>query len=174
MKSTDVLYAEKYLSSRVPGIKAEDIMSLFKERPFYPGINSIPLQYREHRYLTKGEAARPSLPRELQGQETTRYAYRTFDRVFMLVDEHYQKFSPEVMETFLAVERALLAEQAIAEDIALNLLQAGRKDLAAHYLTGYVSTQALEGLRMAEIMAQALEVRTEALFGIRELPKPGK
>ena len=65
----------------------------------------------------------------------------------MLVDEHYRKFCPEVMETFLAVEHVLLAEQKVTEDIALNLLQADRKDLAAHYLTSYVSTKALEGLK---------------------------
>lgn len=139
--------------------------------PFYLGISNVPIQYGEHRYLTRGESERASLPRERQGQETTEYAYRTFDRVYMLADEHYEKFCPEVMETFNAVEQKLLEEQETIEQTALILLKAGRKDLAEKYLTDYTSTTALEGLKIADAIARALLARTEALFGIHDLPE---
>ena len=138
--------------------------------PFYLGVSNVPIQYREHRYLTRGESERSSLPRERQGQETTDYAYRIFDRLYMLVDEHYEKFYPEVSETFSAVEKKLLAEQDSVEQTALILLKAARQDLAEKYLTDYTGTTALEGMKMADTIARGLQARTEALFGIQELP----
>jgi len=138
--------------------------------PYYFGINSVPLEYGEHRYITKGEALRMELPRERQGQETTTYAYRIYDRLFMLVDEHYAEFHPEVIETFRAFEEKLFSQQADVEAIASQLIQAKKFDLAERFLTYYCTTEALEGLRVASALADSLEIRTKLRFKIRPLP----
>ncbi|MFP4082510.1 MAG: C69 family dipeptidase [Candidatus Aminicenantes bacterium] len=138
--------------------------------PYYLGITSVPLEYGEHRYLTKGEALRMELSRERQGQETTAYAYRVFDRLFMLVDEHYNEFHPEVVAAFQACENKLLSRQEDVEAIAMQLLKAGKSDLAERFLTYYCKTEAMEGLRLADTLADSIEVRTKLLFGIRSLP----
>jgi len=138
--------------------------------PYYLGVASVPLEYGEHRYLTKGEALRMELPRERQGQETTAYAYRIFDRLFMLADEHFEEFHPEVIMTFRAFEDRLISQQEDVEEIASNLLQAGKSDLAGRFLTYYCNTEAMEGLRVASTLADSLEIRTKLRFNIRPLP----
>lgn len=139
--------------------------------PYFSGITEIPLEYREHRYLTKGEALRMELPRERQGQETTFYAYQVFDRLFMLTDEHFEKFHPEVMETIQAFEDNLISQQKDVEKIALQLFQSEKTDLANRFLTYYCKTEAMKGLRVAETLAESIELRTRLLFGIRPLPR---
>jgi len=138
--------------------------------PFYFGVAGVPLEYNEHRYLTKGEALRMELPRERQGQETTAYAYRIYDRLFMLVDEHYDEFHPEVIETFRAFEEKLFSQQGDVEAIASQLIQAKKFDLAERFLTYYCATEAMEGLRVASGLSDSLEIRTKLRFKIRPLP----
>jgi dipeptidase len=138
--------------------------------PYYLGISSVPLEYGEHRYLTKGEALKMELEREHQGQETTAYAYRLFDRLFMLSDEHYDEYHPEVIATFHAFEDQLISRQEDIESIALQLLHSGKSDLAERFLTYYCETEALKGLRLARALAESIEMRTRLRFGIRSLP----
>jgi dipeptidase len=138
--------------------------------PYYLGISSVPLEFGEHRYLTKGEALKMELARERQGQETTTYAYRLFDKLFMLSDEHYDEYHPEVIATFHAFEDQLISRQEDIESIALQLLHAGKPDLAQRFLTYYCETEALKGLRLARTLADSIEMRTRLRFGIRSLP----
>ena len=138
--------------------------------PYYLGITSVPLEYGEHRYLTKGEALKMEFPKERQGQESTAYAFRLFDRLFMLADEHSDEFHLEVIATFRAFEDQLISRQGDIETITLQLLQAGKSDLAQRFLTYYCQTEALKGLRLARALADSLEARTRLLFGIRSLP----
>lgn len=138
--------------------------------PYYLGIASVPMEYGEHRYLTKGESLRMELPRDRQGQEATAYAYRIFDRLFMLADEHYDEFHPEVIKTFRAFEDRLFSQQEDVEAIASQLLQAGKFDLLERFLTYYCNTEAMEGLRVANKLVDSLEIRTKFRFKIRPLP----
>jgi dipeptidase len=209
IKTEEVEYAEKYLADKTPEVTVQDVIKLFKERPFtnrgtkygqiaqlrddmpnelgvlwiavgppedsifvpyYSGISEVPMEFRQHRYLTKGEAMRFSLPKERQGQETTRYAYRTFDRLFMLVDEHYDVFYPELSETFRSFEGQLFARQDAIESIALNLIENGKTDLAKQYLTYYTNTEASKALDLAQLIAESMTARTKVLYGIRPLP----
>ncbi|MDZ7762207.1 MAG: hypothetical protein U5L00_18380 [Desulfovermiculus sp.] len=111
-----------------------------------------------------------SLPKELQGQETTRYAYRTFDRLFMLVDEHYDTFYPEVSETFRSFEEQLFNRQDEIESIALNSIEGGKTELAKQYLTYYTNTEASKALDLAQLMAESMTARTKVMYGVRPLP----
>jgi dipeptidase len=138
--------------------------------PYYLGISSVPLEYGEHRYLTKGEALKMELSKERQGQEATAYAYRLFDRLFMLSDEHYDEYHPDVITTFRAFEDQLISRQEDIESIALQLLDARKSDLAQRFLTYYCQTEALKALRLAHALADSIEIRIRLRFGIRSLP----
>jgi dipeptidase len=137
--------------------------------PFRLGATSVPPEFQRHRYLTEGEAAKFQDP-EQRGIESTRSAFRVFKRLLYLVQEHQGKYLPEVTEALEAFESRLIADQESVEETARTLYDAGRPDLARAYLTYYSHTEAMNGLNLAEALAQSIEARTKALFGIR---RPG-
>ncbi len=137
--------------------------------PFVPwriGVQDVPPEFKRHRYLTAGEATR-HIPDQDVGVESTRYAFRACKRLFYLAKSHEAEFLPEVVETLTAFESGLIAEQETVEGIAQNLFQAGKPELARAALTYYSRTEAMNGLRLVESLAQSLEARTKVLFGIR-------
>lgn len=139
--------------------------------PFIPyriGVTDIPPEFKQHRYLTSGEAARFIGKDNIQ-LESTRYAFRVFKRLYYLTEAHRDKFLPEVDEALVGFEGRLIAEQSTVEKTALALYDAGQADLAAKYLTYYSSTEAMNGLRLGEALGASIEARTKILFGIRGL-----
>ena len=141
--------------------------------PFVPwriGVQDVPPEFKRHRYLTAGEASR-HIRDEDMGLESTRYAFRACKRLFYLAKSHEEKFLPEVVEALTAFESGLIAERETVEGIAQELFQAGKPELARAALTYYSRTEALNGLRLVESLAQSLEARTKVLFGIRS-PEP--
>jgi len=150
--------------------------------PFYLGITDVPPEYKKHRYLTADEAAlfiNPELDKpEQQSQvsqaiESTRSAFRIFKRLFYLTMQHHEKFLPEVTETLEAFETDLINQQARVEKTALTLYKAGEVDLARNYLTYFSNTEAMDALRLAEMLSNSLEIRTQLLFGIDESTESG-
>src|SRR5680860_293052 len=116
--------------------------------PFIPyriGVTDVPPEYGKHRYLTKGEAS-VFLTRNWQMQEATQYAYRLYKRLMYYTCERPEKFLPEVTETLVAFEQAMIDEQPRIERTAELLYEAGEDDLAAEYLTFYSNTKALDAL----------------------------
>ena len=137
--------------------------------PFVPwriGVQDVPSEFKRHRYLTAGEATRHIRDEDI-GLESTRYAFRACKRLFYLAKSHEAEFLPEVVETLTAFESGLIAEQETVEGIAQELFQAGKPELARAALTYYSRTEAMNGLRLVESLAQSLEARTKVLFGIR-------
>ncbi len=49
---------------------------------------------------------------------------------------------------------------------AETLIDAGESELACDYLTYYARTELLNALRLAESLAQSIEARTRAVYGI--------
>jgi dipeptidase len=134
--------------------------------PFHLGVTAVPPEFQRHRYLTEAEAAKFQ-DLDQRGLESTRYAFRVYKRLLYLVQEHEAKFLPEVTEAFEAFESRLIAEQDSAEETARALFEAGKPELARKYLTYYSNTEAMNGLELAESLAQSLEARTKAIYGIR-------
>jgi dipeptidase len=134
--------------------------------PFHLGVTDVPPEFKRHRYLTAGEADRFQDP-DQQGLESTRFAFRTFKRLFYLTKEHEKRFLPEVTEALEAFEAKLLAQQETIERTAGKLYQAGEPDLARHFLTYYSGTEALNGMRLADDLAIGIEARTKVIYGIR-------
>ncbi|MDB5337708.1 MAG: peptidase dipeptidase [Planctomycetaceae bacterium] len=141
--------------------------------PFRLGATSVPPEFQRHRYLTEGEAAKFQ-DIEQRGIESTRYAFQVYKRLLYLVQEHQDKFLPEVTEALEAFESRMIDEQESVAETARILFDAGKPELARKYLTYYSSTEALHGLQLAESLAQGIEARTKVIFGIRapgEKPK---
>ncbi len=136
--------------------------------PFYIGTTDAPTELKRHRYLTGGEATQSMVDEEERGIESTRFALRTYKRLLYLTEEHQDKFLPEVTEALEAFEARLIERQESVERTALKLFEAGEPDLARKYLTYYSSTEALAGWRLGEALANSIEARTRALYGIRQ------
>ncbi|MCI0538455.1 MAG: C69 family dipeptidase [Verrucomicrobiales bacterium] len=135
--------------------------------PYRMGVADVPPEFKWHRNLSEGEADRFMDP-ELQGLESTRYAFREFKRLFYLVKEHEEKFLPEVTEALEAFESRLIGQQSIVEQTALTLYKADQPELARQYLTYHSQTEAMNGLRLGQTLAESIEARTKVLYGIRQ------
>jgi len=135
--------------------------------PFIPyriGVAAVTPEYGRHRYLTHGESARFIAP-HLRSIEATRSAFRASKQLFYLVDEHRDRFGPEVTETLEAFEARLVAEQATVHRTALKLYEANEPQLARRYLTYYSNTEASNGLRLVEALTASVGTRAKLLFG---------
>jgi len=148
--------------------------------PVFMGVNDVPPEFRLHRYLTAGEAARFLDDRSLdekvsivpQGIEATRSATYVFKRLLNLVFQHSEQFLPEVTAFWEACERRLLSASGDVLHTARLLLDAGEPGLAARWLTYFTGTELVKALDSAEQLAAALDIRTRALHGIACSAKP--
>ncbi len=152
--------------------------------PVYMGVQSVPEEFRQHRYLSAGEDQRfldlrhfrrgnvESLSRIPQGIESTRAAVAVFKRLLYLIAQHSELFLPEITALWEAVEGRLIAAQPKVEATAATLLAAGRAELAAAYLTYYTGTELRAALDLGETMARSLEARSRAHFGIDAAAEP--
>jgi hypothetical protein len=152
--------------------------------PVFMGMREVPEEYRQHRYLTAGEGSRfmdlrharngrsESLSTVPQGIESTRSAARVFKRLLYLVFQNQAAFLPEVTATWVAAERRLINAQPAVIRTAATLIDAGEIELARDYLTYYGRTELLNALALAEVLAQSIEARTRALYGIASDAEP--
>jgi dipeptidase len=134
--------------------------------PFRLAVTGVPPEFQRHRYLTEGEAPKFQ-DLDQRGLESTRYAFRVYKRLLYLVQEHEAKFLPEVTEALEAFESRLIADQESVEETARTLFESGKPELARKYLTYYSTSEAMNGLQLAESLAQSLEARTRVIFGVR-------
>ncbi len=152
--------------------------------PVFMGMRGVPEEYRQHRYLTSGEASRfmdlrharngrpDSLSAIPQGIESTRSAAQVFKRLMYLVFQNQAAFLEEVTATWVSIERRLIKAQPSIVKTAETLLDAGEIDLARDYLTYYCRTELLNALALGESFANNIEARTRAQFGIATDAEP--
>jgi dipeptidase len=142
--------------------------------PWRLGVESVPPEYRRHRYLTFEEADRQNIDPVQQGLESTRYADRAVKRLLYLMDEHRDVFLPEVKTALTAFDSRQIAAQAGIERTARVLLDAHEDALAHRYLTEQAHAAAADGLHLIEALAASIEARTKVLFGIRSPPETAR
>jgi dipeptidase len=138
--------------------------------PFIPyriGMEEIPAEFRQHRYLTRSSGSTFLHP-DYMAQEATRFAGRLFKRLLYFTCEHPERFLPEVTQALTAFEAHALAEQAGLEQAAMALFDAGRGPLATEALTFYTTTKAREAMALGDALVGSIEARTKLLYGIRE------
>lgn len=147
--------------------------------PVFLGVESVPAEFRKHRYLTAGEAEcfvdgrNPTqLSSVSRGVEAARSAVEIYKRLLYLMLEHPKPFLDEVQALWTAFERELQHQSADAAALANLALDAGERKLARRHLTQFTADQLLRGLRLAEQMASAVDARRQLLFGIRDSNLP--
>lgn len=152
--------------------------------PVFMGVGEVPEEFRMHRYLTAGEASRCLDMRHAngggnepvfivsQGIESTRSATQVFKRLLNLIFQHSDLYLSDVTAVWEAVEQRLLKEHESISKAAQILLSANEQELAAHLLTYYSKSELLNGLDIAEKLAQCLEIRTRTLFGFNNNLQP--
>jgi dipeptidase len=143
--------------------------------PFFLGVDSIPPELRQHRYLTTGEDAAYISPLDdeppsavPQRVEATRSAVAVFKRLLYLLAEHHELFLAEVTPVWEALEREIAAELPDVAESARILLESGRPELARGLLTRFSHGQALRALELGEAMVASMDARSRLLFGIRD------
>lgn len=152
--------------------------------PVFMGVAEVPEEFRMHRYLTDGEAARFLDSRHAttrgadvvslvpQGIEATRSATQILKRLQNLIFHDSEHYLPEITPVWEALERRLLEDHPAVVATARTLLAAGQPKLAAQYLTYYCKNELLSGLDLAEKLAAGLEVRVRTLTGLNTTREP--
>ena len=152
--------------------------------PVFLGANSVPEEFRAHRYLTSGESARVSDTRFVdrgetdtvsivpQGIESTRSATSVFKRLMYLILQHPDDFFREAVLTWEGMEAKRVPRAADASEIAAALMAAGKADLAARFLTLETRAGLMEALEVAEALAGSMEARTRAIYGVDDSARP--
>lgn len=143
--------------------------------PFFLGIDTVPPEFQQHRYLSAGEDSafvdtssghadsRSAVP---QGIEATRAAVASFKRLLYAIAGHHAMYLDEVTSAWEALEQSTTAAVSKITDIAQVLLDAGEVELARHLLTYFCETEAVRGLDLGEAMLTSIEARSRVRFGI--------
>ena len=91
--------------------------------PWWPGVQEVPMEYGQHRYLTK-EAASSFLNPDFREQERTEFAGRTFKRLMYLTCSRPDTYLPIVTEMLDAFEAESMDDVAWVETAARSLVEA--------------------------------------------------
>lgn len=134
--------------------------------PIHLGVEDVPPEYKQHRYMTK-DADATFLDPEYAPLEGTRYATRSFKRLMYHTCENPEEFLPQVTSEIEALETEMLTEQAEVERTALEHYEAGDPEAAREYLTDNAEGRFLEALDLGERLANEVEAETRERFGIR-------
>ncbi|GAB5349230.1 C69 family dipeptidase [Alteriqipengyuania sp. 357] len=130
------------------------------------GVENVPLEYAQHRYLTKDSAATFLNP-DYQMQEATRFAGRTFKRVLYYACSAPDELLPPVTNMLTAFERETRGDLPWVERTARTMIANGDRDAARKLLTHYAGTRAIAALDMGDTMAAALDAYTRLVPGRR-------
>ncbi|TCP54324.1 peptidase C69-like protein [Tamaricihabitans halophyticus] len=101
--------------------------------PFYIGSRSVPVEFRQHRYLTHNSASEYLDP-EFAEQEATEYATQTFKRLLYSTCSRPEKYLTDVTEAIeglesIAIDRTRAVERTAAEDFAAGRKNSGQNEL---------------------------------------------
>ena len=153
--------------------------------PVFIGMTDVPLEYRQHRYLNRGESARfldmryaeediDTVSHVPQGVEVTRSAVHVFKRLMHLAFQDPEPALREVWDHWRNTEAALMADLPDVLRSAEILLDAGEDRLAARLLTDYSHTRLMRSLDEAEALVTSLELRQRAAGRLNLTSEPRK
>jgi len=150
--------------------------------PVFMGVHEVPEEYRCHRYLTSGEEFRfidarrgaAGGPASIvpQGIEATRAATVIFKRLLNLAFQDCDRFLPELHNVFAQAETRLFDTHTVFARAAAAMLAAGDEAGARDLLTYFTATELCDALRIAEGLADAMEIRLRAGRGLHLTATP--
>ncbi|KAM5343578.1 hypothetical protein ACJ41O_012115 [Fusarium nematophilum] len=125
--------------------------------PWWLGVQSIPPEYGEHRYLTTG-ASSSFLNPDYQLQEAAEFAGRVFKRVLYYMCSDPQRYLPLVTDVLTSFESASRAQvEGWVEKTARTMIEQGERKAAQSLLTYYSHTRAAEALEIGHTLNNALD-----------------
>jgi hypothetical protein len=134
--------------------------------PWWLGVQEVPLEYAQHRYLTK-DAASHFLNPDYQIQEASDFAGRRFKQLLYYMCEAPDHYLPIVTEFLEGFEATSFADLAWVEGAARTLIAADRRGQAQELLTWYATSRAEDALQLGATLVDALGAYTELVPGVR-------
>ncbi|WP_375211337.1 C69 family dipeptidase [Hyphococcus sp.] len=128
------------------------------------GVQDIPMQYAQHRYLTK-DSASTFLNPDFQMQEATEFAGLVFKRVLYYACSAPDEILPTMTALLTAFEEETRGDISWVEKTARIMIENGERQAARDLLTYFASTRALEALDLGNAMIGWLEAYTRLVTG---------
>jgi len=136
--------------------------------PWWIGVESVPAEYAQHRYLT--ENAGPTfINPEFQLREATEFAGRLFKRLLYYTCAFPEEQLERVQRTLTAFEAGMHEQVPDIERIAA-LAYAEDRALGQRLLTLYSHARAGEALELGRGLVAGIEAEVKARHGIPEPP----
>lgn len=132
--------------------------------PWWIGVNSVPPEYAQHRYLTE-QAASTFINRDFQLQEASEFAGRLFKRLLYYTCAFPEQQLDRVQSTLTAFESDLLAERPGIERLAA-LAYDEDPELGRELLTIYSHARAARALELGRGLVAGIEAEVKARQGI--------
>ncbi|KAF2243336.1 dipeptidase domain-containing protein [Trematosphaeria pertusa] len=124
--------------------------------PWWLGVQEVPPEYGEHRYLTDG-ASSSFLNPDYQYQEATYFAGRRFKQVLYYTCSDPETFLPVVQRMLNGFENASRSGMGWVEQSAQTLIDHGQRQNALDLLTFYARTRANEAMELGRTIVDALD-----------------
>ncbi len=124
------------------------------------GVDDIPMEYGQHRYLTKG-ADKYFLNVDFQHQEASEFAGRLFKRVLYYTCSDPNRYLPLVKEWFEFFESDTFESSNRIERIAKQLLENDQMEEAQFLMTNYSNTRSHEAIVLGRVLVSYLEMDTQ-------------
>lgn len=125
--------------------------------PWWLGVQSIPPEFGEHRYLTTG-ASGTFLSPDYQYQEASVFAGRVFKRVLYYMCSAPQTYLPIVTDMLTHFEaQSFKQTDEWVEKSANLLIENSEREAARELLTYYSHTRAADALKIGGTIADALD-----------------
>ncbi|KAF2017948.1 hypothetical protein BU24DRAFT_420987 [Aaosphaeria arxii CBS 175.79] len=125
--------------------------------PWWLGVQQVPPEFGEHRYLTK-DAASTFLNPDFQFQEATNFAGRVFKQILYYTCSAPDTFLPIVQNTLHGFESASRSDLTWVEQSAKLLVENGQRQNALDLLTFYSQTQASKAMTLGRTIVDALDL----------------
>jgi hypothetical protein len=120
------------------------------------GVQSVPAEYGEHRYLTK-DAASTFLHPDFQYQEASLFAGRLFKRLLYYTCSNPETLLPIVVDMLEGFENQSRSDIDWVEESAQLLINNDQREAAQRLLTHYSHTRAQQALELGGTMVDSLE-----------------
>lgn len=128
------------------------------------GVQEIPMEYGQHRYLTKN-AASTFLNPDFQVQEATLFAGRVFKRVMYYTCSAPDQLLPVVTDLLTAFEEETRNDLGWVEKTAQTMIENDNREEAQSLLTYYATSRAMEALALGNSMTEGLDAYTRLVSG---------
>ncbi|GIZ43524.1 hypothetical protein CKM354_000674800 [Cercospora kikuchii] len=123
--------------------------------PWWLGVNSVPPEYGQHRYLTTG-ASSSFLNPDFQLQEATDFAGRTFKQALYYTCSDPEAYLPIVQNVLHGLENSSRTDVELYEKAAKLLIDSGDREGGKKILTSFSHARAADALGAGRTLVDAL------------------